>query len=62
MACNCFEEAKEKVRETTGDPHAMIRGVFTPINGKIRLLPSMRFYIERKRRMVPFVKVKVVLT
>ncbi len=49
MACNCFEEAKEKVREPTGNPHAMIRGVFTPINGKIHLLPSIEVLYRKKK-------------
>lgn len=34
MACDCFEQAKVKVREATGDPNAKIRGVLAPVNGK----------------------------
>jgi hypothetical protein len=56
MACNCFEDAKEKVREATGDPHAMIRGVFTPINGKIRLLPSIEVLYRKKKKDGTFCK------
>lgn len=62
MACNCFEKAKKKVREATGDPHAMIRGVFTPINGKIHLLPSIEVLYRKKKKDGTFIKVKAVLT
>ena len=56
MACNCFEDAKEKVREAIGDPNAMIRGVFTPINGKIRLLPSIEVLYRKKKKDGTFCK------
>ena len=56
VEADSLEEAKEKVREATGDPHAMIRGVFTPINGKIRLLPSIEVLYRKKKKDGTFCK------
>lgn len=50
MACDCFEQAKVKVREATGDPLAKIRGVFTSVNGKICLLPSIEVLYRKKKK------------
>lgn len=50
MACNCFEQAKMKVREVTGDPHAKIRGVIAPVNGILCLLPSIEILYRKKKK------------
>lgn len=50
MSCDCFEQAKIKVREATGDPLAKIRGVFTSVNGKICLLPSIEVLYRKKKK------------
>lgn len=56
MACDCFEKAKLKVREATGDPHAKIRGVFTSVDGKICLLPSIEVLYRKKKKDGTFAK------
>ena len=50
MACDCFEQAKVKVREATGDPLAKIRGVLAPVNGKWCLLPSIEILYRKKKK------------
>lgn len=50
MACDCFEQAKVKVRETTGDPNAKIRGVLVPVNGWWSLLPSIEILYRKKKK------------
>nr|DAQ42374.1 MAG TPA: 30S ribosomal protein S11 [Caudoviricetes sp.] len=50
MPCNCFENAQKKVREITGDPHAIIRSVFTDINGKLYRLPSIEVLYHKKKK------------
>lgn len=50
MMCNCFEEAKDKVRKALDDPNATIRSVFTIVDKKIMRLPSIEVLYHKKRK------------
>lgn len=50
MGCNCFEEAKNKVRQTLDDPNATIRSVYTIVDRKIMCLPSIEVIFHKKKK------------
>lgn len=50
MACDCFEKAKNKVRQTLDDPNATIRSVYTIVERKVMCLPSIEVIYHKKKR------------